>query len=113
LSDEPVHAARERFCDVGALRTAYRTPEGTIGYRCAAEPTGAFVAKGGAAEVSAAAVCLCNALLSTVDLPQVRHRGRVVEPPLLTLGDDLGFLEELATPRNYSAADAIALLERA
>jgi NAD(P)H-dependent flavin oxidoreductase YrpB (nitropropane dioxygenase family) len=33
LSDEQVYADRPRICDLGVLRSAYRKPDGSIGYR--------------------------------------------------------------------------------
>src|SRR5690606_1292803 len=41
LQDE--YARRERVCDLGYLRTAYRRPDGRLDYRCAAEPVDTFV----------------------------------------------------------------------
>ena len=38
LSDPTVFARRQPVCDVGALRTPYRKPDGSIGYRCPARP---------------------------------------------------------------------------
>ena len=108
---------RTRVCDLGYLRMAYRTPTGTIGYRCAAEPVDTFVAKGGAATDTVGRRCLCNGLVADVGHPQVRRDNQEEKPliqeekPLITSGDDLlaigGFLKGRAT---YSAADVIAYL---
>jgi len=54
-SDPEVAAARTRVCDIGLLRESYATPEGKIGYRCAAEPVANYVAKGGKIEETVAA----------------------------------------------------------
>ena len=43
---DEVYAARPRICDLGYLREAYRRDDGTIGYRCAAEPVSLFVSQG-------------------------------------------------------------------
>jgi nitronate monooxygenase len=103
-------AARERVCDLGYLRTAYATPDGRIGYRCAGEPEGAFVAKGGVPADTVGRLCLCNSLLATIGLAQTREGGRV-EPPLLTGGDDLAQLAGFLGGRTrYSAADVISYL---
>ncbi len=100
---------RERICDLGYLRVAYFTPEGTIDYRCASEPGDAYVRKGGKAEDTEGRRCLCNALLANIGHPQVR--GGQLEPPLLTSGDDLVSLSSfLAGRTSYSAADAVAYL---
>src|SRR5690606_13806540 len=44
-SEGAEYAARERVCDLGYLRNAYRREDGRIGYRCAAEPVDAFIEK--------------------------------------------------------------------
>jgi len=103
-------AERERVCDMGYLRTAYAMPDGRLGYRCSSEPEETFVAKGGTLAETIGRMCLCNSLLATIGLAQVRDGGRV-EPPLLTSGDYLmrlgGFL---AGRTHYSAADVISYL---
>jgi nitronate monooxygenase len=110
-SEPEVYAARPRICDLGFLREPYRTPEGTIGYRCAAEPLSLYVAKGGKAEDAVGRKCICNALVANIGHPQVRN-GRRVEPGLVTAGDDLSDIPQfLARGRShYSAADVIAVL---
>ena len=99
------------MCDLGYLRTPYRTPEGGIGYRCPAEPVADYVAKQGPAEDTPGRRCLCNGLLATVGLGQHRRDG-YVEPPLVTLGQDLGFLPHLLSPgaSGYSAKEVIEYL---
>ncbi len=112
LSEEGVYAERERFCDLGYLREAYVAPGGTIGYRCPAEPAAAYVAKGGALEDTVGRVCLCNALMATAGLGQVR-RGKAAEPPIVTSGDEIGGIVPLAGPDgSYGAVDVIAYLGR-
>lgn len=102
-------AKRERICDLGYLRNAYEKPGGGIGYRCASEPERDFLAKGGEASELAGRKCLCNALLSTIGLPQEREAG--AEPPLLTSGDDAAVLERFLGGRtNYSASDVVRYL---
>lgn len=107
LADPDIYAARPRICDLGYLREAYRTPEGTIGYRCAAEPLTTYVAKGGKSESTAGRKCLCNALLADVGHPQVRNT--YVEKGLVTSGDDLAALAPFlpADGRSYSASDVV------
>jgi NAD(P)H-dependent flavin oxidoreductase YrpB (nitropropane dioxygenase family) len=111
LSDPDVHAARPRLCDLSYLRTPYLKPDGTVGYRCPAEPVDAYVRKGGAAEDTTGRRCLCNGLVANTGRGQHRPDG-YTEPPLLTLGQDLGFLPELvrAAGADYSAADAVDYL---
>lgn len=111
LSDEEEFALRPRLCDLGFLRTPFRKDNGTIGYRCPAEPVDAYVRKGGAKEDTDGRRCLCNALTANVGLQQHRPSG-YVEPPLLTLGQDLDFLPDLlrhAGP-DFSAADVVDYL---
>jgi NAD(P)H-dependent flavin oxidoreductase YrpB (nitropropane dioxygenase family) len=101
---------RERVCDLGYLRVAYRTEQGRIDYRCASEPVDAYVRKGGTVDETQGRHCLCNALLANIGLAQVREGG-AVEPPLLTSGDHLLSLAEfLAGRTHYSAADVLEYL---
>ncbi len=88
LSDEDVYLARQRICDLGALRQPYRRPDGKIGFRCSAEPVAAYVAKGGKEEDTIGRKCLCNALIANVGMPQ-RLKGGSEEKCLITMGDDL------------------------
>ncbi|GAA0624125.1 nitronate monooxygenase [Sporichthya brevicatena] len=114
VADPEVHATRPRLCDLGYLRTPFRTADGHLGYRCAAEPVDVFVRKGGDPTATTGRVCLCNALLATVGLAQTRPDG-FTEPPLLTLGSDLDSLETLAArhPEGWTATQALRFLEPA
>jgi NAD(P)H-dependent flavin oxidoreductase YrpB (nitropropane dioxygenase family) len=101
---------RKRICDLGYLRTAYGRGEKGLGYRCASEPEEQFVAKGGAPEELPGRQCLCNALLSTIGLGQLRDEG-LIEPPLLTSGDEVVLLSAFLDGRtHYTAADAVRYL---
>jgi nitronate monooxygenase len=106
-SEQEVYDERPRICDLGYLREAYRTPEGTIGYRCPAEPVTLYVSKGGPAEEAEGRKCLCNGLMANIGLPQMR--GKYLERPLVTSGDDLEgikrFLREGSL--SYSAIDVL------
>lgn len=108
--DPATGVERARVCDVGYLRVAYAAPDGTIGYRCSGEPIDQYLAKGGKLEDTVGRRCLCNGLVATIGLGQLRDDG-VVEPPLVTSGDELrsigGFLGERT---GYSAADVVAYL---
>ncbi|MGH7668995.1 MAG: nitronate monooxygenase [Gemmatimonadaceae bacterium] len=97
---------RARVCDLGYLRTAYRKPEGGIGYRCPAEPVDAYVAKGGTVEDTVGRRCLCNALTADIGLAQARPEG-VDEKPLLTSGDDLARMAGFLGGRTCYAADDV------
>ncbi|URN01101.1 nitronate monooxygenase [Actinomadura madurae] len=111
LSEDEVYDKRSRLCDMSYLRTPYLRENGAIGYRCPAEPVDAHVRKGGTREDTVGRRCLCNALVADIGHPQHRPDG-YVEPPLLTLGQDLGFLPELVhkVGDDYSAADAVDYL---
>ena len=105
--DDARRAQRTRICDLGYLRTPFVTEDGSIDYRCAAEPVEQFVSKGGNAEQTQQRRCLCNGLLANIGHGQWRgDEGR--EPPLVTCGADLADLCELLAGReSYTADDAI------
>ena len=86
-------------------------PDGKIGYRCSAEPVANYVAKGGKVEDTVGRKCLCNALLANIGHAQTRKDGSV-EPPLVTVGDDLNTVAQFLAPgqTSYGAADVIASL---
>ncbi|MEX2584692.1 MAG: nitronate monooxygenase [Gemmatimonadota bacterium] len=110
VAREEVYQARERVCDLGYLRTAYRMEGGRLGYRCPAEPVDTYVKKGGDLEDTVGRKCLCNALLADIGHGQVRDGG-TVEKPLLTSGDDLRKIGDFAKGRlEYSAADVLEYL---
>lgn len=101
---------RERVCDLGYLRTAYRRPDGRLGYRCPSEPVDQYLEKGGAERDTIGRRCLCNALFANIGLGQPRAGGGV-EPPLLTSGDDLMSIGTfLAGRTRYTAADVVRYL---
>jgi len=91
LSEAEVYAHRPRLCDLGYLRHVYKRPDGSLGYRCPAEPVEFYVKKGGAAEETIGRKCLCNGLLATIGLVQ-RQRTGYLEPPLVTAGDEVKHL---------------------
>jgi nitronate monooxygenase len=110
-SDPEAFAARPRICDVGFLREAYRAEDGSIGYRCPAEPPSCFVSKGGKLEQTLGRKCLCNALMTNIGLGQVRcHRHH--EIALVTMGDDLSCVTQFLPPNAfvYTANDVISAL---
>ena len=112
VSDESIYRARPRVCDLGYLREAYRTPEGTIDFRCAGEPVNIFLSKGGDIAETEGRKCICNALIATMGHPQVRAGGKFIEAGIVTSGDDLGnlkrFMPEGGT--EFHAADVIRIL---
>lgn len=114
LSDDAVVSGRKPVCDLGVLRTAYRTESGDVDFRCPAEPTGAYLRKGGREANQAGRVCLCNALLASAGMPQ-RRPGGTVEPVLVTSGADLGPVATLlgAGGGRYAAADVVRYVREA
>lgn len=111
MSGQDVYLARPRICDLGYLREAYRTAEGTIDYRCSGEPVTIYLSKGGRLENTVGRKCLCNSLVANIGHAQIR-KGRYVEKGLVTAGDDLleivRFLPESKSA--YTAADVITKL---
>jgi len=111
MSDPEVYKNRNRICDLGYLRTPYRKEDGTLGYRCASEPIEDFLKKGGALEDTAGRKCVCNGLLTTVGIGQVR-KGSGLEPELVTSGDEVARVARFIPEGkdSYSAADVIDYL---
>jgi nitronate monooxygenase len=111
VSELPVYQQRERVCDLGYLRSAFKRADGRIDYRCPAEPVGTYVKKGGEAADTEGRKCLCNALFATVGHPQVRDGG-AVEPPLITSGDELKNIRRFVglDRKGYSAAEVVDYL---
>lgn len=111
LSDIATYKNRTRICDLGYLRTCYKQEDGKIGYRCPAEPVDDYLKKGGSIEDTEGRMCVCNGLMSTVDLGQTRKDG-THEPVLVTAGNDLvkiaRYIPEGQT--DYTAEDVIAML---
>ncbi|HTW07505.1 MAG TPA: hypothetical protein VME46_08345 [Acidimicrobiales bacterium] len=111
LASEEVYATRQRVCDASYLRTPYRKPDGEIAYLCPAEPLAAYLRKGGNMAETVGRCCLCNGLVSAIGLGQ-RLAGGAIEPPIVTIGQDLSFLPKLLAPGRdaYAAADVVAYL---
>ena len=111
LSQDEVYEKRERLCDLGYLREAYRKKNGTVGYRCPAEPKDAFVAKGGDVKETVGRRCLCNALVANIGMPQRLAEG-ADEPCLITLGDDVEGVSRFCSAEepDYSCEKVIEVL---
>lgn len=110
ISESEVYDERSRICDLGYLRTPYKRDDGTIGYRCGAEPIEAFIRKGGKREDTRGRKCICNALIANVGLGQVH---KTLEKPLITSGNDVADIARLMpslSADGYSAADVVAHL---
>ncbi|MEM8866976.1 MAG: nitronate monooxygenase [Verrucomicrobiota bacterium] len=102
-----------RVCDLGYLRQIYEQEPGLLGYRCSASLKKSYLRRGGSEAETEGKYCLCNGLLATIGLGQVR-KGQAT-PPLVTIGEDLSFLkaflEEGAT--SYTATEFMAWLRPA
>jgi NAD(P)H-dependent flavin oxidoreductase YrpB (nitropropane dioxygenase family) len=111
LSDVALREDRTSVCDLGHLRTPFRREDGSVNYRCPAEPVAMYERKGGEPEDADGRVCLCNALTASAGMAQIRKDGSA-ELPLITLGDDLeGPRTLLAShPLGWSATTAVAWL---
>ncbi|SPL98861.1 Enoyl-[acyl-carrier-protein] reductase [FMN] [[Actinomadura] parvosata subsp. kistnae] len=111
VAREDVYADRPRLCDLGVLRSPYRKPDGSIGYRCPAEPVEVYQQRrGGRVQNTEGRRCLCNALLATAGYAQERPGG-YAEPAIVTCGTDLTAIRHLATTHpGYTAADVLAYL---
>lgn len=111
LSEDDIYKARSRVCDLGYLRTVYRKEDGSIGYRCTAEAVDVYTAKGGVTDDTIGRKCLCNALMSNIDHPQLRPGG-YVEKPLITTGNDLVDIAKVMVhgKNSFTAEDVINYL---
>jgi NAD(P)H-dependent flavin oxidoreductase YrpB (nitropropane dioxygenase family) len=115
LSDGAVYSRRSRACDVGLLQSTYAKEDGSVGFRCPAEPVESFLRKGGKIQSTVGRICLCNSLLASAGFAQTRANG-YVEPPLVTLGDDLSGARDLlqrlpAGKVAYSMGSALRYLQ--
>jgi len=111
LSDTEFVARRKRLCDLGYLRHAYRKADGTIGYRCPAEPVEDYLRKGGALEDTKGRECVCNSLVATIGLPQPTP-GNLFDLPLVTAGNEVVNIAHFLQPGrdSYTAAEVVQLL---
>lgn len=107
LSNPDVYEKRERNCRFGYLVQAYKKTDGSLGFRCPAEPIKAYLQKGGEPKDTEGKVCLCTGLASTVGYGPAIPKGK--EPEIITLGKDLSFIEEINLDQygNYSVEDVI------
>jgi nitronate monooxygenase len=111
LSEADVYTDRERICDLGYLRHAYKTEQGAVGWRCSAEPVEDYVRKGGDIEDTVGRKCLCNALMSNIGLGQIKRSGKR-EPILVTSGDAVAEVAQFLPEGQdtFTAADVISYL---
>ncbi len=111
LSDSEANQPRTRRCDLGYLRSAYRKADGTLGYRCPAEPVDDFTRKGGSAAETHGRQCVCNGLMATIGLPQLRPE-HAEDLALITAGNEVATVASFISPGrdSYSAAEVVAQL---
>lgn len=111
LSDPAIYQQRQRLCDLGFLREVYRKEDGSLGYRCPAEPVASYVAKGGRTEDTVNRKCLCNSLVTNIGYTQ-RLRDGSLELPMVTLGDDYVNIAQFCQngQEDFSAADVIRVI---
>jgi len=111
VSDPDVYRRRVRVCDLGYLRQPYAKSDGSIGYRCPAEPEKDYLRKGGALEDTVGRKCLCNGLFSAINLGQ-RLADESVEPAIVTAGEDVAEARRFLRPgrTTYTAADVLEFL---
>jgi len=111
LSETGAYQERQRICDLGYLRHLYRRDDGTVGYRCPAEPVNDYLAKGGALADTEGRKCVCNGLPSSVGLGQARGAD-AMELPLLTAGNEVANVAQFLPPgaSSYTAAEVVARL---
>jgi nitronate monooxygenase len=111
VSQPDVYDARMRLCDLGYLRRPYRKADGTVGYRCPAEPVEQYVNKGGSAEDAVGRKCICNALFATIGLGQIDTEQNA-EQALVTAGNDVVNVRRFLTAGrdSYTADDVLDYL---
>ncbi len=107
-SEAKNYETRPRICDLGYLREAYRTEDGRIDYRCAAEPVTVYLSKGGKVEDTVGRKCVCNGLMANIDHGQIRKNG-YKENGLVTMGDDVVSISKFLRPgqSTYTAEDVV------
>lgn len=113
LSEESNYQARSRICDLGYLRHAYEKEDGSIGWRCPAEPEKDYLRKGGDLEDTKGRKCICNALMANISMGQLGRDGKP-EGALVTSGDDVADVARLLPDGadSYTAADVVEYLMR-
>ncbi len=109
-AEDDVFAKRKRVCDVGYLRVPFVGDGGKVGYRCPAEPVEHYLRKGGRSGDTVGRRCLCNGLIAAIGLGQ-RRPGGTAEPAVVTIGQELTFLDHVAPAAlDYTAGDAVGYL---
>jgi NAD(P)H-dependent flavin oxidoreductase YrpB (nitropropane dioxygenase family) len=117
LSEQDVYDARPRVCDLGVLQQwGFGKPddkgERALMHRCPSGPIDSYVSRRGLERATEQRRCLCNGLLATVGLGQVRRDpgGVREEPAIVTLGSHLDGARRLSRQGQapYWAHDVVA-----
>ena len=109
LSEFQEYIKRKRVCNIGCLRQLFKKEDGSMGYRCPAEPVEAYVKKGGNEEDTKGRKCLCNALLSNIGLAS-KYKDGYVEQMLITAGECFNSIKDflkISDDFAYFVADVI------
>ncbi len=111
MSQQESYEKRQRVCDLGYLRHAYRKPNGTLGWRCPSEPVQDYLRKGGALADTVGRKCVCNGLMANIGLGQIQKDGSL-ELPMVTTGDAVADAYQFLPPGavTYTAADVLTRL---
>ncbi len=103
LSEDAIYAARRRTCDIGLLQQrGFSKPDEdgtrTLFLRCAAAPIEGYVGHRGIERNTDERRCLCNGLLASVGLGQVKKLSGewTEEPAIVTLGNRLDGVRRLS-----------------
>ncbi|MBM3990523.1 MAG: nitronate monooxygenase [Planctomycetes bacterium] len=109
--DRPADARTRRRCVIGYLRHAVRREDGSVLWRCPAEPVDDWVRKGGARDATEGRRCICHGLLATAGYAHATPDGEL-ERPLVTAGDDLAGISRFFHPSkdSYAVQDVLDLL---
>lgn len=104
LADDAVYQSRTRLCDIGLLQQRGLSKPDENGkrrlfHRCSAAPVESFVKKRGLPHNTESRRCLCNGLMSTVGLGQIKNQ--VEEPAIVTLGNHLDSIRRLSHQGQY------------
>ena len=111
MSEADVYEKRDRICDLGYLRHAYKKEDGTLGWRCQSEPVDKYVRKGGDEADTRGRKCICNGLFSSIGQAQVRSDGRS-ELPLVTSGDAVRTVAKFLPTADATSYRAIDVVEK-
>jgi nitronate monooxygenase len=111
LADAYAYQQRPRVCDLGYLRHGFKNEDGSLDWRCPAEPVPVYERKGGNLEDTQDRKCICNALIANIGLGQVRRNG-TCELPLVTSGNGVADLaiQGRSESGSYAAQEVIDYL---